>query len=347
MPVEHGVIQLILNLELIGEALAFGTEAITTNADTHTTTVADGATDAGRAIFLKYTGTLDSACTITIGPDTIKRVQYIHNGTSGSQNILIKQGSGGGASVTIPAGTTKLVSLDGGGSGAIVTDVLAGGMNSGGLTYPSSDGSTGQFLKTNGSGVLSFATVDTQTFASGTKMLFQQTAAPTNWTKVTSGVDDRALRVVTGTVGTGGSVAMSTALATPAVSVGSISGNPGTNQTVAAGNLAVSMSGNIADHTLSTSEIPSHSHTIPIEAPSNTVTQGIGGANLGNFQVQNNRSTSNTGGGGGHGHNHNLSGSMSGAPSISGNVTAGNLAVGSSTATINVQYTDVIIATRD
>ena len=34
-----------LNLELIGEALGYGTEGITTNADTHTTTVADGATD--------------------------------------------------------------------------------------------------------------------------------------------------------------------------------------------------------------------------------------------------------------------------------------------------------------
>ena len=33
------------NLELIAEAFSFGTEAITTNADTHTTTVADGATD--------------------------------------------------------------------------------------------------------------------------------------------------------------------------------------------------------------------------------------------------------------------------------------------------------------
>ena len=37
------------NLELIGEALGFGTEAITTNADTHSTVVADGASDAGRA----------------------------------------------------------------------------------------------------------------------------------------------------------------------------------------------------------------------------------------------------------------------------------------------------------
>jgi len=113
------------NLELVGEALGFGTEAITTNANTHATTVADATSDAGRAIYIIYTGTLDSACTITIGPDTLKRVHIIKNGTSGSQNILIKQGSGGGAAVTIPPGDTKVVSLDGAGSGAIVTDVFA------------------------------------------------------------------------------------------------------------------------------------------------------------------------------------------------------------------------------
>ena len=44
------------NLELIAEAFSFGTEAITTNADTHTTTIADGATDPGRSMFWKYTG---------------------------------------------------------------------------------------------------------------------------------------------------------------------------------------------------------------------------------------------------------------------------------------------------
>jgi len=113
------------NLELVGEALGFGTEAITTNANTHATTVADATSDAGRAIYIIYTGTLDSACTITIGPDTLKRVHIIKNGTSGSQNILIKQGSGGGAAVTILPGETKVVSLDGGGSGAIVTDVFS------------------------------------------------------------------------------------------------------------------------------------------------------------------------------------------------------------------------------
>jgi hypothetical protein len=111
------------NLELIGEALGFGTEAITTNADTHTTTVADGATDPGRAMYLKYTGTLDSACTITIAPNTMSRMQFIENGTSGSQNIIISQGSG--ANITIPAGDTKAVYLDGAGSGAAVVDAFA------------------------------------------------------------------------------------------------------------------------------------------------------------------------------------------------------------------------------
>jgi len=114
------------NLELIGEALGFGTEAITTNADTHTTTVADGASDAGRAMYLKYTGTLDSACTITIAPNTMKRMQFIENATSGSQNIIIKQGSDDAANkVTIPAGDTKAVYLDGAGSGAVVKDAFA------------------------------------------------------------------------------------------------------------------------------------------------------------------------------------------------------------------------------
>ena len=111
------------NLELLAEALGFGTEAITTNADTHTTTIADGATDPGRAIYLKYTGTLDSACTITIGPNTISRLHFIENATSGSQNIIISQGSG--ANITIPPGNVKVVYLDGAGSGAAVVDAFA------------------------------------------------------------------------------------------------------------------------------------------------------------------------------------------------------------------------------
>ena len=111
------------NLELIAEAFSFGTEAITTNADTHTTTVADGATDPGRSMYLKYTGTLDSACTITIGPNTISKLWFIENGTSGSQNIIIKQGSG--ATVTVAPGDTKAIYSDGAGSGGAMVDAFA------------------------------------------------------------------------------------------------------------------------------------------------------------------------------------------------------------------------------
>jgi len=111
------------NLELIGEAFSYGTEAITTNADTHTTTIADGAADPGRSMYLKYTGTLDSACTITIGPNTVSKMWFIENATSGSQEIIISQGSG--ANITIPAGKTKAVYSDGLGTGAAFFDAFA------------------------------------------------------------------------------------------------------------------------------------------------------------------------------------------------------------------------------
>mgnify|MGYP003132449291 CR=1 FL=1 len=111
------------NLSLISEAFSFGTEAITTNADTHTTTIADGSTDPGRSLYLKYTGTLDSACTITIGPNTVSKLWFIENGTSGSQNIIISQGSG--ANVTVPAGEVKAIYSDGAGSGAAMVDAFA------------------------------------------------------------------------------------------------------------------------------------------------------------------------------------------------------------------------------
>ncbi len=328
------------NLELIGEALGFGTEAITTNADTHTTTVADGASDAGRAMYLKYTGTLDSACTITIAPNTMKRMQFIENATSGSQNIIISQGSG--ANVTIASGQVKAVYLDGAGSGAAVVDAFTN------LSLSGTPTSTTANAGTNTTQVATTAFVKTavdnaEPFPSGTSMLFQQTAAPTGWTKQTTH-NDKAIRLQTGSVGTGGSVAFSTAMATPAVAGGSVSGDPGSNLAVSAGNLAVSMSGNISNTTLSTNQIPSHNHGVLLKSSTGSTQTNIVGFSGNNLATKN---FNNTGGSGAHNHGHNLSGSMNGAPSLSGNITAGNLAVGASTATINVQYVDFIIANKD
>jgi hypothetical protein len=113
------------NLELVGEALGFGTQAVFDSDADKTTTVADAASDPARAIYFKVTGsaTLSATRTLTIAPNDMKRLQFIENATTGSQSIQISQGSG--AKVTIPNGQVKAVYLDGGGSSAAVVDAFA------------------------------------------------------------------------------------------------------------------------------------------------------------------------------------------------------------------------------
>lgn len=66
------------------------------------------------------------------------------------------------------------------------------------------------------SGTLTLSGRNVDAFPSGTKMLFQQTSAPVGWTKDTTH-DNKALRVVTGTAGSGGSVNFTTAFASQSV----------------------------------------------------------------------------------------------------------------------------------
>ena len=112
------------NLELIGEALGYGTQNCFGSDADATTTVADGSTDPARAMYFKVTSsaTLSATRTLTIGPNTISRVMIIENATTGSQSINISQGTG--ANVTIANGSVKIVYLDGAGSGAAVVDAL-------------------------------------------------------------------------------------------------------------------------------------------------------------------------------------------------------------------------------
>ena len=76
-------------------------------------------------------------------------------------------------------------------------------------------------------------------FTSGTRMLFQQTTAPTGWTKDTSR-NNRALRIVSGSVGDGGSNSFTDRF----------------NSTVNTGN------GSVSSHTLTTAQIPAHFHYV-------------------------------------------------------------------------------------
>ena len=110
------------NLELIGEALGYGTLACFPSDadDTATATVLDGGSDPARAMYFKVTSTatLSATRTLTIAPPEMSRVMFIENATTGSQSITIKQGSG--STVTIATGSTKIVYLDGAGGSAVV-----------------------------------------------------------------------------------------------------------------------------------------------------------------------------------------------------------------------------------
>ena len=114
------------NLGLIADAFGSGTEAI--SGTTHTTTVADGAADEGRAIYLKYTGALGANNTITLAPNDLNKFWIIENattdsGSSGPYSIIISQGSG--ANITIGNGKVAAIFTDGAGSGAAVLDAFA------------------------------------------------------------------------------------------------------------------------------------------------------------------------------------------------------------------------------
>ena len=67
------------NLELIGEALGYGTQDCFSSDADATTTVADGTTDPARAMYFKVTSsaTLTATRTLTIAPNTIS-VSYTH-----------------------------------------------------------------------------------------------------------------------------------------------------------------------------------------------------------------------------------------------------------------------------
>jgi hypothetical protein len=169
----------------------------------------------------------------------------------------------------------------------------------------------------NGSFVVAAATSVVYPFPSGTRMLFQQTTAPVGWTKVTTH-NNKALRLVNGTVGSGGTQPFTTAFANKAVN-GSVSGS-------------------VANHTLTLSQIPSHNHYSGVSwgglsAPgaaifgqtSNSSTRYMSQGS-GNSSTYPNTSSSGSGGA----HNHGWSGSFSG--------TAIDM---------TVQYVDVIIASKD
>ena len=118
------------NLDILDRIASYKTIAITTNADTATLTVREASPGAGTENLqdgmyrvIKFTGTLDSACTITIAPNDSPAWFIIENATSGSQSLILSQGSG--ANVTVQNGKNVIIYCDGAGGGAAVVNALS------------------------------------------------------------------------------------------------------------------------------------------------------------------------------------------------------------------------------
>ena len=111
----------------IASVFGFGTHQLTSDADATLTLSDDGASlDALKSSYLKITSSvsLTATRTLTFAPNTFNQVKYIENATTGSQSLVIKQGSG--ATVTVASGKTAVVYFTGSGSDAAVVDALAG-----------------------------------------------------------------------------------------------------------------------------------------------------------------------------------------------------------------------------
>jgi len=224
----------------------------------------------------------------------------------------------------LTTGITGTLGVANGGTGRTTNTayaVICGGTTTGGAEQSiASVGTAGQVLTSNGAGALpTFETIATSAFPSGTRLSFQQTAAPTGWTKdTTAGLNNSSMRIVTGSVVNGGSVDFTTAFAsqTPSgsVTISSVSGSAGAT-------------------TLTTPQIPSHSHSgswnsqPPYGGAAKFIVQFNGGG------TTRTASTDNTGGGGDHTHPFSFS---SGSGTFSGNAI--NLAV---------KYYDFIVASKD
>jgi len=210
----------------------------------------------------------------------------------------------------------------------------------------SNAGTNGYFLQkqSGNTGGLTWAEVPEgeDYIPNGSVMAFFQASAPAGWTQVTS-QNDKVLRVVSGTGGgTGGDWAM-TAGETTSSHGGHVHSSAAHTHTGAAHTHSHNLSA--AAHTLTTNEIPSHSHSgvVTSVATGNVYRQyhsGIVSSSSG--------STANTGGGGSH--SHNLSGSISsGGDGTTSSTTPGDTgSAGSHTHTIAApQYIDMIICSKD
>jgi microcystin-dependent protein len=190
--------------------------------------------------------------------------------SKGVANGLAELDAGG----LLPIAQLPVVTAAKGGSGQstyTIGDIL---IATGATTLSKLAASTlGYVLTSNGPGVAPSWQLAGGGLTSGVRMLFQQTTAPTGWTKETnSAFNNVALRIVTGSVSSGGADDF---------------------------NSVFGVSKSTDAHTLTTAQIPAHTHPILNLASGGIGNDKIAGANT---ALANDVNTQSTGGGGSHSH---------------------------------------------
>ena len=294
---------------------------------TLTTNNADPNAEASNKV-IELTGTLTGSIHVFI--PAVENYYYVFNNTSGSFTVDIAPTGHGANSVQVVQGSHTILYCK---NGDTVVDLFANSLGNlsikntltvNGSVFTASNGTVNATTYSgNGSSLTGVSSIP-----SGTTALFFQGSAPSGWTQNTdASINTTTLRVVTGTGGgTGGADNFSTVFS---ASKNTASGDL-TFDDVA--NSSADTSGmSLGSHTLTTPEIPSHTHI-----------NFIGGNN---FASRNNPATrrnpdttsTNTGGGGGHSH------------SVSGGALAGNATCTTSlsVANMDIKFANVIACTKD
>lgn len=256
---------------------------------------------------IEFTGTLTG--NIYVFVPAVEKEYIFHNNTSGSYTLTVAPTGHTANGVAVSQGAHTIMYNK---NGNEMVDLFANSLGT-----LSADTINATTYTGDGSSLTGI-----QPFTSGTKMLFQQTSAPTGWTKDTTH-NNKALRVVTGTASSGGS--------------NTFSGAFNTAQTVSgtSGGTSVTITGSTAGHVLTQAQLPSYTLTPSQRAK----TEDKGTLNRG----------SSSGGGASYEYLDIPSGGSDQAHSHG----VGTLAGSSHTHTfsddfnLDVQYVDLIIASKD
>jgi hypothetical protein len=296
---------------------------------TLSTANADPAAEASNKV-IEFTGALTGDIIVFI--PAVENNYIFFNNTTGSQTLSIAPTGHTANAVAITQGahtimynnaSNKIVDLF---ANSLGTVSVKGAANVAATVQVKANGQLSATSFTgDGSGLTGVTTLD-----AGTQMVFLESSAPTGWTQNTAAaLNNATLRVITsGTAGTGGADTFQDVFAAK-----------NTSGAAAAGISPLSVSGGtIGNATLSTPQLPSHTHSGNKGNDQGYNYQG-GPAGAQALTLNNGSTSGSTGGGGSHTH------PISGSASVSGNISAPSVAL--AVPNMDIKHSNVIVCSKD